>query len=71
MADATHLPTARKGITTEYRVYFAIIFVAALPFALAAWLKDALLWRREALTESILYRAVRQAELITPRIFQQ
>lgn len=71
MADATHITSRRSGTTTEYRVYFAVIFLAALPFAFAGWLRDAVQLKREALKHGILYRAVCQAQLITPRIFQQ
>ena len=68
MADATHLPTARKGITTEYRVYFAIIFVATIPLAMLTWAMQAIKTRSWT-DKGPFARAWTQARIITPMIF--
>jgi hypothetical protein len=71
MTDMTsHTPVARshKPPRAEFNVYFALIFVFALPLALIAWTLAAL--RGGGLTEKgPLARAWSQARIITPMIF--
>jgi hypothetical protein len=52
----------------EFNVYFAAIFVAAIPFATLAWLRDAIDPGREA-GKGPLCRARSVARTITPMIF--
>ena len=57
------------GKKLEYRFYFAVIMVAAIPFALAFWLRDLLTLNDEALRKGVLARARAEAQNIAPRIF--
>jgi len=68
MSDATHIPQ-RRSEAMEYKLYFSVIFLVALPFAVIGWVSDAARLKSDAIRKSILYRAVAQAQLITPRIF--
>lgn len=70
MADVTsNTPVARpRPPRTEFMIYFAIIFVAALPLALIAWAL-AMLDRDRRNDKGPLARAWSQARIITPMIF--
>ena len=66
-APATEARAAKKP-TTEFAIYFAIIFVATLPLACLTWglsvLKSGSLAQRGPIA-----RAWSQARIITPMIF--
>jgi len=67
-ADAPAHPRAQRGLRTEFCVYFAIIFLAALPLATLTWALAVL--RQGRLTEKgPVARAWSQARIITPMIF--
>ncbi|KNG93735.1 cytochrome PufQ [Pseudaestuariivita atlantica] len=70
MTDITsNTPQTRKhGTRAEFRVYFAIIFAAALPFALIAWITHPL-HRKGEPNKGPLARAWSQARTVTPMIF--
>ena len=71
MADIssnTPISTRSKPPRAEFTVYFAIIFVAALPLALIAWALAALRGG-EMTNKGPLARAWSQARIITPMIF--
>ena len=52
----------------EYMIYFAIIFLLALPFATVTWLRDVV--RRGSLNlRGPLARAWVEADAVTPMIF--
>ncbi len=54
---------------TEYRIYFALIFLAALPFGLAGWLISP--WTPNARRQGTPFkRALAEARAITPMIFR-
>ena len=71
MADIssnTPITTRSKPPRAEFTFYFAIIFVAALPLALIAWVLAAL--RGGDMTnKGPMARAWSQARIITPMIF--
>ena len=71
MADVTSntpIATRSKPPRAEFTFYFAIIFVAALPLALIAWVLAAL--RGGSMTnKGPIARAWSQARIITPMIF--
>ncbi len=71
MSDQTHdaLEQHRPSITTEYRVYFAIIFVLALPFATISWFRDLVTGAFAKLHHGIVGRALTEASVTTPKIF--
>jgi hypothetical protein len=58
---------ARRG-GAEYRVYFALIFLIALPFAAVAWAFAALRHGHLPACNPVT-RALREARAITPMIF--
>lgn len=63
-------PRAHSGRrrTAEFNVYFTLIFVFALPFALIGWLRD--VWRYRTLNlRGPLARAWSEADSTTPLIF--
>ena len=67
---APHGPEARapRKPTTEFAIYFAIIFVATLPLATLTWALSVL--RRGTLKQKgPVARAWTQARIITPMIF--
>ncbi len=70
MSDVTsNSPTARKDATkAEFKVYFAIIFAAALPFGVIAWITHPL-HRRGEPNKGPVARAWSQARTVTPMIF--
>ncbi|MEM6888224.1 MAG: cytochrome PufQ [Pseudomonadota bacterium] len=58
----------RPNIRAEFMVYFAIIFVAALPLAMLTWAMQAI--RTRSWTDKGPWaRAWTQARIITPMIF--
>ncbi len=61
-------PRSRKASTTEYRVYFGLIVVAALPVTSLAWVFSALRHRKMP-AEGPISRALHEAGEITPMIF--
>ena len=68
---STNPPVAAKsgrGLRTEFAVYFAIIFLAAIPLACLAWVLAALRKGSLAHTNPIR-RAWSQARIIAPMIF--
>jgi hypothetical protein len=50
----------------EYRIYFSVIFIAALPFTTAACLADLITGHE---TRDPVRRALAEAQRITPHIF--
>lgn len=72
MTDVTsHTPErhrSRRGQQREYAVYFGIIFLCALPFALIGCLRDTLTGRQKGPVNPI-ERARREASRVTPLIF--
>lgn len=67
MMEAHERSTHRRP-TTEFYVYFAIIFLATLPLACLTWALAAL--RSRSLTDKgPVARAWSQARIITPMIF--
>jgi len=71
MSDQTHqgLEHHRASVTTEYRVYFAIIFTLALPFGTFFWFRDLVRGDFAALHHGIVGRALTEANVTTPKIF--
>lgn len=63
------LSRARSNGTSEYRVYFAIIFTLALPFSIFFWFRDLLVGDFSALHHGIVGRALTEASVTTPKIF--
>jgi len=59
---------AHRPPKAEFTVYFAIIFLAALPVAAIAWLL-ALVKQGDFKTKGPIARAWSQARIITPMIF--
>lgn len=71
MTDQTsdvQVARAHRPPKAEFTVYFAIIFLAALPLAAIAWLL-ALLRQGNLNTKGPISRAWSQARIITPMIF--
>ncbi len=72
MTDYTvNVPRTRpqKASRVEYGIYFALIFIAALPFAAGVWLISPALRNRMA-GKGPVARALAEARAITPMIFQ-
>ena len=68
MMTETVARTASKRPTTEFYVYFAIIFLATLPLATLTWALAAI--KSRSLTDKgPVARAWSQARIITPMIF--
>ncbi|MBK5933451.1 PufQ cytochrome subunit [Rhodovulum imhoffii] len=68
MTDQTSDVRAHRAPKAEFTVYFAIIFIAALPLAVIAWLLAGL--KQGDLTiKGPVSRAWSQARIITPMIF--
>ena len=74
MADFTvnahrHHPKTGRGARVEYRLYFALIFLLALPFALLAhfW---AVVRHARAPAQGPVARACAEAHAIAPMIFR-
>ena len=70
MSDQTADAPVHKYRTprTEYRVYFTIIFLFAVPFAILSWAWTALRTRRRP-AQGPITRAWTEAQAITPLIF--
>jgi len=71
MSDQTEYGTAHRGhrtSKTEFFVYFALIFLVAIPFAVLAWIGSVLRHGRLPATGPI-GRAWSEAQRITPMIF--
>ncbi len=72
MADITSNPPPRSRCGrrrgAEFQFYFALIFVAAIPFASAAWVRD-VIRHRSLNMHGPLARAWAEADRITPLIF--
>ncbi|MBV2359384.1 protein pufQ [Thalassococcus sp. CAU 1522] len=58
--------TAKRG--TEYHVYFALLFILAIPFATVFWLAD-VFQKQTLFLHGPLARAWAEADRITPLIF--
>lgn len=72
MSDHTvgdHGHHGQRAPRAEFYVYFALIFIVAIPFALAAWIVQTLIERRLPV-HGPLARAWREAGSITPNIFR-
>jgi hypothetical protein len=68
LTSHTAMSRSHKPPRAEFRVYFALIFLLALPLALLAWALAAL--RGGGLAEKgPVARAWSQARIITPMIF--
>lgn len=72
MTDITsNPPRTSKGTsrrTSEFAVYFAIIFMLAIPFTTVSWLRD-VFRRRTLFLHGPLARAWAEADRVTPTIF--
>lgn len=63
-------PASRhRSSRSEFYVYFALIFLVALPFALLAWGLRLVIDRRLPV-QGPLARAIAEADAITPEIFR-
>ncbi|NBD29067.1 MAG: protein pufQ [Alphaproteobacteria bacterium] len=64
------LPRARSGRprNAEFHIYFTLIFICAVPFAGARWVRDVARYRSLNL-RGPLARAWSEADRITPLIF--
>ncbi len=73
MTDLTQIPPpsrrSRHASQAEFRVYFAAIFVLALPAATAKWTRAALTGDKAGMRRGVLARAYKEAATITPLIF--
>lgn len=67
-AAADHVAARRRSAKTEFVIYFAIIFAAALPLAMLTWALQILRQRRLDVKGPVA-RAWTQARIITPMIF--
>ena len=65
-ASSSAAPRHHKVPKLEYRIYFAAIFVAALPFTFVATVADLATGRD---TKDPVRRALAEARAITPHIF--
>ena len=61
--------TRTKAPGFEYRIYFAIIFMISLPWALASWALGLAKPDSEDAQHGVIGRAWRRAAIITPMIF--
>lgn len=59
----------RSSPRTEYRIFFAIIFLLALPVGIFTWFRDLLRGDVEAVHHGVVGRALTQANATTPMIF--
>jgi len=59
----------RRSITWEYRVYFGVIFLMSLPWALVSWALGLARPDSEDAGLGFIGRAWRRAAIITPMIF--
>ena len=72
MTDVTQSPPAphrsRESLRSEFVIYFAIIFLAAMPLAAIAWALG-LVRGGDMARKGPISRAWSQARIITPMIF--
>lgn len=68
MSDLSMTDRRHRAPRSEFNVYFAAIFVAAIPFVTLAWLRDVVIPGRDA-RRGPLTRALSEARTITPMIF--
>jgi hypothetical protein len=61
--------TRHQRPRAEFRIYFALIFVLALPFAIAQWVLALVSGTDSGANPGIVHRALREARVITPMIF--
>ena len=59
----------RRGTKVEYWVYFTLIFVLAIPFAIARWALRLVAPREDRQNRGVIRRAKEQAHTVTPMIF--
>ncbi len=76
MTDHTHemiadYGRAHKAPTMEYRIYFSLIFIAALPFALGGVILSLFGLGGTRRSGGMLKRALHEANAITPMIFMR
>ena len=62
-------PARTRGPGIEYRIYFAVIFLLSLPWALVSWVFGLAAPDSEDAGRSVIGRAWRRAAIITPMIF--
>lgn len=72
MTDLTSNPPTRtaneRRCTVEYRVYFTLIFLLAIPFEMARWIRDVIRFKTLNL-RGPMASAWCEAERTTPMIF--
>ena len=59
----------KRGTKVEYWVYFTLIFVLAIPFALTRWAFRLFAPREDRQNRGVIRRAKEQAHTVTPMIF--
>lgn len=59
----------KKSRRFEYSIYFTLIFICALPFAFALWLRRIFAPRMDKRNYGVIKRAREQASIVTPMIF--
>jgi len=59
----------KRGTKAEYWVYFTLIFVLAVPFALVRWAFRLAVPREDRQNRGVIRRAKEQAYTVTPMIF--
>ena len=66
----SNVPKARSTTrrSSEFMIYFSLIFVLAIPFATAAWVLD-VIRKQTLMLHGPLARAWAEADRITPLIF--
>lgn len=60
----------RSTPTLEYRIFFAIVFIIAVPVGTFTWFRDLLRGDFEAVHQSAIGRALTHAKATTPMIFE-
>ncbi|MEM7242522.1 MAG: cytochrome PufQ [Pseudomonadota bacterium] len=60
----------KKEQSFEYRIYFALIYLAALPFALGKWMFRFVVPNATRANRNFFRRSFEQASSVTPMIFQ-
>jgi len=58
----------RSNEKAEYRVFFLIIFLMALPIAVCTWCRDLVRGNSEVLSHGVLCRALAAGRATTPMI---
>ena len=59
----------KKATRFEYRAYFALIFLVALPFAAVKWAWRLVAPKQDKQNFGVIKRAREQASIVTPMIF--